>query len=425
MTMTMTTAPVQTYKVKLRRPHHQQRAFIESPAKRIIVRAGRRGGKTVGIAIRAVKAFLAGQRVLYAAPTQDQVDAFWFEVKRALIEPITAGIYYKNESLHLVEVPMTKQRIRAKTAWNADTLRGDYADLLILDEFQLMDEQVWNSVGAPMLFDNDGTAVFIYTPPSIRSRSVSKARDPLHAARLFKHHVESEQANPTGRLAAFHFSSFANPHVSHEALDNMSLDMSSLAIRQEIMAEDVEEVPGALWNRPDIDTYRITKRPTDLVRIVVGVDPPGGNTECGIVVVGSDRDGQYYVLDDQSIQTSPERWAMAVLDAYVANESDVILAEANFGGDMVESTLRVVANQIGLTANVRLVHASRGKAIRAEPIAALYERGIVHHVGDFPLLEAEMCTWVPGDPRSPNRIDALVWALTELSTRGRPNVRFI
>ena len=189
--MTTTLSPATTYKVTLRRPHDQQQAFIDSAAKRIIVRAGRRGGKTVGIAIRAVRAFLEGQRVLYAAPTQDQVDAFWYEVKRSLIEPITAGVYYKNESLHIVEVPMTKQRIRAKTAWNADTLRGDYADLLILDEYQLMDEQVWNSVGAPMLFDNDGTAVFIYTPPSLRSRSVTKARDPLHAAKMFKHHVES------------------------------------------------------------------------------------------------------------------------------------------------------------------------------------------------------------------------------------------
>jgi len=117
--MTTTLSPATTYKVTLRRPHDQQQAFIDSAAKRIIVRAGRRGGKTVGIAIRAVRAFLEGQRVLYAAPTQDQVDAFWYEVKRSLIEPITAGVYYKNESLHIVEVPMTKQRIRAKTAWNA------------------------------------------------------------------------------------------------------------------------------------------------------------------------------------------------------------------------------------------------------------------------------------------------------------------
>jgi len=423
--MTTTLSPATTYKVTLRRPHDQQQAFIDSVAKRIIVRAGRRGGKTVGIAIRAVKAFLEGKRVLYAAPTQDQVDAFWYEVKRSLIEPIIAGIYYKNESLHIIEVPMTKQRIRAKTAWNADTLRGDYADLLILDEYQLMDEQVWNSVGAPMLFDNDGTAVFIYTPPSLRSRSVTKARDPLHAAKMFKHHVESERENPTGRLAAFHFSSFDNPHVSKQALNNMSLDMSSLAIRQEIMAEDVDEIPGALWTRENLDTYRVNRLPDDLARVVIGVDPPGGATECGIVVAAKAKNGEYYVLADHSIQASPERWATMVIECYTEYDADAIVSETNFGGDMVQHTLQVVGKQMNVLPNIRPVRASRGKAVRAEPIAALYERGLVHHYNPFPLLEDELCSWTSGDPKSPNRLDALVWALTDLSTVGRPNVRFI
>ena len=132
--------------VRLRTPHAKQKAFLDSTAKRIVIRAGRRGGKTVGIAIRAVRRFLAGKRVLYAAPTQDQVETFWWEVKRALGAAIDAGILYKNEALHLVELKGTKQRIRAKTAWNADSLRGDYADDLILDEWQLTDEQAWDLV---------------------------------------------------------------------------------------------------------------------------------------------------------------------------------------------------------------------------------------------------------------------------------------
>jgi hypothetical protein len=419
-----TTLPLTTYTVRLRRPHKQQQAFIESQAKRIIVRAGRRGGKTVGIAIRAVQAFLEGKRVLYAAPTQDQVDAFWYEVKRSLIEPITVGAYYKNESLHIIEVPMTKQRIRAKTAWNADTLRGDYADLLILDEYQLMDEQVWNSVGAPMLFDNDGIAVFIYTPPSLRSRSVSKARDPMHAAKLFKRYAATEQADPSGRIAVFHFSSYENPYVSQEALQNMGSDMTQLAIRQEILAEDVDEAPGALWQRVELDEYRCDIMPAMLSRIVIGVDPPGGATECGILVVGRSEDNHYYVLADRSVEASPERWATAVMDCYQEYCADAIVSETNFGGDMVTHTLEIVGRQMGMLANIRPVRASRGKAIRAEPIAALYERGMVHHVGPFPLLEDELCSWVPGDPKSPNRLDALVWALTELSQSGGVNVRF-
>ena len=145
--------------VELRQPHSRQREFIESKAKRKIIRAGRRGGKTTGAAILAVRAFLDGRRILYGTPTQEQVERFWFECKRALQEPIEQNIYYKNETRHIIELPNTEQRIRAKTAWNADTLRGDYADLLILDEYQLMSEDTWGEVGAPMLLDTDGDLV--------------------------------------------------------------------------------------------------------------------------------------------------------------------------------------------------------------------------------------------------------------------------
>jgi len=120
--------------VELRRPHKKQRRFIYSRAKRKIIRTGRRFGKTVASAILAVEAFLDGRRVLYAAPTQEQLDTFWNEVKNALKEPLDAGVFHKNETRHIIERVGTQQRIRAKTAWNADTLRGDYADLLILDE---------------------------------------------------------------------------------------------------------------------------------------------------------------------------------------------------------------------------------------------------------------------------------------------------
>ena len=114
--------------------HPQQAAFVDCPSKRIVVRAGRRGGKTVGMGIKACKAFLEGKRILYAAPTGEQVDRFWVTVCRAFQDPIDRKIIYKNESLHVLEMPGTETRIRAKSAWNADTLRGDYADLLILDD---------------------------------------------------------------------------------------------------------------------------------------------------------------------------------------------------------------------------------------------------------------------------------------------------
>ncbi len=395
-------------KVHLRKPHPKQREFLDSNAKRKVIRAGRRGGKTVGIAIHAVERFLAGHRVLYAAPTQDQVATFWFEVRAALRDPMDAGIYTKNETERTIEFPHTKQRIRAKTAWNADTLRGDYADELILDEFQLMDEDTWEVVGAPMLMDNDGNAVFIYTPPSLRSAGVSKARDPRHAAKLFA----KAEADNTGRWATFHFTSHDNPYISQSALDEIRGDMTATAYRQEILAEDVDEAPGALWKRELIEMHRVATAPA-FDRVVIGVDPSttSGGDECGIIAGGKAGD-TYYVIGDHTLQGPPIAWAQKAIAAFGLHEANHIVYETNQGGEMVAQTLKTAGD-----VPMRGVHASRGKAVRAEPISVLTENGKVKFVGDFPQLENELCTWEPGSANSPNRLDAFVWVITELSTR--------
>jgi len=401
-------------RVTLPKPHKMQRVIIDSSAPRKIIRAGRRSGKTIVAAIIAVQAFLCGERVLYAAPVEDQVQSFWYAIKKALYDSIEKGIFRKNEVYHTVELENTKQRLRAKTAFNIDTLRGDYASLLIFDEFHLMAEDVWSIVGAPMLADTNGSAIFIYTPPSLRSRSMSKARDPLHAAKMFK---KAEQ-DKTGRWEAFHFSSFDNPYISHDALKEITQDMTRLAYQQEILAEDIEEAPGALWSRELINETRVTEHP-DLVRIVVGVDPTGSRgNECGIVVAGLGDDGEGYILDDRSLLGSPGEWADEVLVAYNHNNADIIVGETNYGGDMVEATIRQAGNTQNQIYRYKNVHATRGKAVRAEPIVAAYEHGKVHHVGEFPHLENEMVMWIPGESRySPNRIDALVWAMTELDLK--------
>ena len=407
---------MQTAVITIPKPHAKQRAFIDSPVKRKVIRAGRRGGKTVGMAILAIEKFLRGHRVLYAAPTQDQIDRFWTEVTRSLDEPIAHGAYYKNETRHIIEIRGTENRIRAKTAFNSDTLRGDYADILILDEFQLMDETAWSEVGAPMLLDNDGDAVFIYTPPSLHSRSMTKARDPRHAAKMWKKADEDE----SGRWAAFHFTSHDNPHISKTALSEIAHDMTALAIRQEIDAEDIDEAPGALWHRRAVmvgtqkvlglEENRVFKAPL-LIRIAVGVDPSGssGGDACGIVATGIDVRREHYTLEDNSIQGSPDIWAQEACKTYHKLKADIMVAERNYGGEMVEKVIR----DTDPTVNIKLVNATRGKAIRAEPISAKTERGKDHMVGYFPALEDELCMWQQGD-KSPNRLDAKVWADTEL-----------
>ena len=386
--------------------HDEQARFVKSTAKRKVVRAGRRGGKTVGAADLAVERFLDGGRVLYAVPTSEQKDQFWYTVKHILREPLDAGIFKKSESECFIEIENTRQRIKAKTAWNADTLRGDFCSMLILDEYQLMNEDAWGRVGAPMLLDNDGDALFIYTPPSLHSRSTSKADDPRHSAKLFK----AAQEDKTGRWETFTFPSHANPHISKDALAEITSDMTSLAYRQEIEAQDIDEAPGAQWTRKIIDDYRVTSAP-QLERVVVGVDPSITSTgdEAGIIVAGK-AGNEFYILSDKSIQGSPDTWARAVVDAFHDSEADRIIAEQNQGGEMVTLTIKTVDSSVP----IKLVHASRGKQVRAEPISALYEQGRVHHVGNFPALEGELCLWMPGDA-SPNRLDALVWAMTELN----------
>jgi hypothetical protein len=404
-------------KIKLKRPHDEQIKFIQSPAKRKIIRAGRRSGKTIGAAIIAVQEFLDKRRILYASPTNEQIGRFWKTVTSALDEPIQKKIFYKNETEHIIEIPKTETRIKAKTAWNADTLRGDYADVLILDEWQLMDEDAWELVGAPMLLDNNGDAVFIYTPPSLHSRSVSKARDPQHAAKMF---AQAEQ-DMSGRWKTFHFSSHKNPYINKDALFDITKDMTTLSYRMEIMAEDVTEAPGALWNRDIIEKARVIKAPDSLSRLVIGVDPSATSEGdmagvVGVGMVGEDA----YVLCDRSIQGSPLVWAREAVIAYHTLKADRIIAEANQGGEMVALTIAQVDSNVP----VELVHASRGKQTRAEPIAARYEQGRIHHVGKFEALEDEMCLWIPGDA-SPNRMDALVWGLTSLLFSGTPGIAIV
>lgn len=188
--------------------------------------------------------------------------------------------------------------------------------------------------------------------------------------------------------------------------------------RQELKAEILDDVPGALWRRDDLDSKRATKAP-DLQRIVVAVDPSGTKGQSdegdsiGIVVAGKGIDGRGYVLADRTCKLSPDGWGRRACGAYYEFKADVIVAERNFGGAMVEHVIRTIDQLV----SYKEVAASRGKIARAEPVAALYEQGRISHVGSFPELEDQLCSFATdgyiGDG-SPDRADALVWALSEL-----------
>lgn len=193
--------------------------------------------------------------------------------------------------------------------------------------------------------------------------------------------------------------------------------------RQELEGEILGDIPGALWKRGDIDEARKKEAPADLEQVLVAVDPATsaeeGSDETGIVVVALARDddgyARGYVLEDASMKGSPEEWARKAVSLYRKWSADKIVAEKNQGGDMVASVIRAVDR----STPIKLVHASRGKVVRAEPISTLYEQGRVHHVGMFDKLEDQMCLFSVDNVRnsstgSPDRVDALVWGLTEI-----------
>lgn len=192
--------------------------------------------------------------------------------------------------------------------------------------------------------------------------------------------------------------------------------------RQELLGEELDDVEGAGWTTAGLDRTRVSTAPA-LHRIVVGVDPAGSakSGTTGIVAAGASEDrwphphtGRLvrhgYVLADVSQSASPERWATAAVELYHALSADRIVAERNYGGDMVESTIRTVDG----TVPVKMVNATRGKKIRAEPVAGLSAQQLLHMVGKLIELEDELTTWTEGEPWSPNRLDAMVWAVTDL-----------
>ncbi|HEX4695707.1 DNA-packaging protein [Sphingomonas sp.] len=227
-----------------------------------------------------------------------------------------------------------------------------------------------------------------------------------------------------------------NPYLAESFAAAMHGDYGGTRLgRQELEGELIEDRDGGLWSRDRIEACRVAEAPA-LLRVVVAVDPPAGGEgadegngtgdACGIVAAGLGEDGLFYVIDDASIAgASPARWAAAVADCAARHGADRVVAEKNQGGAMVRAVLTGADVSLPLT----LVHASLGKVARAEPVSLQYESGRVRHVGAFPALEDQLCGMLvaggyAGPGRSPDRADALVWALTELlQPRGKARVR--
>jgi phage terminase large subunit-like protein len=272
-------------------------------------------------------------------------------------------------------------------------------------------QQAWDMLQLTLRLGQSPRAVITTTPK---------------ASKLLKHLVSDDAT------AVTHDTTSANrANLSNVFLSEVTRRYAGTALGlQELDGQIVEHFGGGLWRRDWLDDKRVAK-PPELVRIVVAVDPPvtanASSDACGIVVAGLGVDGRGYILADRTIKgREPQVWARATIAAYKDFEADRIVAEVNQGGDLVV----LVLHSVDATAPVKKVRATRGKWARAEPISALYAEGRVSHVGEFVALENQMIAYDGTSQslltaKSPDRLDALVWALTELmlTTAAKPTVR--
>ncbi len=282
-----------------------------------------------------------------------------------------------------------------------DLLRGPQHDLAWVDELAAFEkpDEVWHNLMLGLRL-GQARCVISTTPrpiPLIRNL-VSRAGKDVALSRMTT------------------FDNLANLAAGF-AQDILAQYAGTRLARQELNAEILEDVPGALWTQELLERTRRKDLPP-LARIVVSVDPAAssseGAAETGIIVAGAataqrGRPPECFVLDDLTLRGTPNEWAVQAVAAYRTFRADRIVVERNNGGDMVAATIHAVDPRVP----VLPVFASRGKYVRAEPVATLYERGLIHHVGRLPKLEDSLVKWAPGHP-SPDRLDALVWAITAL-----------
>jgi predicted phage terminase large subunit-like protein len=367
-----------------------------------LLRSGRGAGKTRTGAEWVRKHIEAGtyRRVALVGRT-------WADVRDVMVEGESGILAVSKPWVYPAYEPSRRRLVwpngaiaKLYSAEEPDLLRGPQHDAAWCDELA--------SWRAPETWDNLMMGLRLGTDPRCVVTTTPRPTKLIRTLIAKKTTVETRASTYANRanLAAAFFD------------DIVSVYEGTRLGRQEIYGELLEDVPGALWSHARIDEARLSEAPRNLTRVVVAVDPAvssGENSdETGICVVALGEDKHGYVLADRSGRYSPHRWGELVIKLYHDYEANHVVAEGNNGGEIVKDLLQAIDSGVP----VRMVHASRGKFVRAEPISSLYEQGRVHHVGSFPELEDQMASFTPDLDRttqgSPDRVDALVWGLSEV-----------
>ena len=375
----------------------------------ILVPAGRRGGKTKGAVNATIEWMLEGDEILWGDTVSGNIDRYVERYWKP--ELIKSNISYQySAQKKILTLDDFKGFIDFRSADRPENWEGFGYDKIVLNEagIILKNDYLFTNAVLPMLMDNKGSKLFAIGTPKGRTKKDGKEH------RFYSMYKRALTNDPLYEL--FQYSSYDNPFLSPEDVKELEEEiklMNPEMVRQEIYAEFVDGAEGELWDMPMIERQRVKVCP-ELSRTVVAIDPAISATaksdETGISVSGKANKNKY-VLEDGSGVYTPEQWASEAIRLANKWNSDCIVAEKNQGGDMVKSVLR----SVGWNGRIKLVTATKGKYVRAEPIYAEYEQGKVWHVGYHNKLEAQMCSFSSDVKKSPDRVDALVWGLTELS----------
>jgi phage terminase large subunit-like protein len=374
-----------------------QRQFWLSPAKYRLFVGGVGSGKTRAGCVEVLRQ-PPGSVGMVLAPTYVMLRTATLAMFLDLVQ--RGGVLKQWHKADMVAELTDGKTVYFRSADNPDRLRGPNLGWFYLDEAAMMLAEVWLIMLGRLRLE----------PGCAWATSTPRGRNWL--ARRFL-------SSPD--YAIIRSSSRDNVYLPAGFIESLKQTYTARMFRQEVEGEFLDDVEGALWTRKMIDDAQLTTPLPDMRRVIVAIDPATTSgeesDETGIVVAGVGIDGHGYVLADRSCRLSPDGWAKRALAAFHEFEADRVVAETNNGGDMVETVIRTLDRRVPYLK----VHASRGKRTRAEPVAALYEQGRVSHVDSFPDLEDQLCGWTPDSGESPDRLDALVWALSELMVTVEPS----
>jgi len=387
----------------------QMKVFFEIPAdvRYVVVTKGRRFGATQGATNACIEWCLEGKHILWGDTINSNIDRYFDRYFVPALYRNQIEYNYQRQSKQL-NISFGAGYIDFRSADRPENWEGFGYDVIFLNEAGIIlnNKYLYSNAVLPMLMDSPKSILIAAgVPKGKHCKGVDKREDEHPFYTLYK-----AAQNKSPHYILHEYSSYDNPLLSADQIKELEIEIGRMSpgmVEQEIYGKFVDSVSGVLWTA---DMIRHADRPTEFDKIVIGVDPSGSKDgdEVGIVAVGKSGD-KYYVLSDRSGGYTPLQWGTIIKNEYESLRANTVVVERNFGGDMVKSIIKNVDQSI----RVKEVVASRGKDVRAEPVVGMYEDGRVCHTRGLHRLENEMLSWVPGLGKSPNRVDALVWAITD------------